>query len=347
MFAAVGCDPNVVIGYAPDAQLERDASSSESDAATRLDAAMRRDTGMPSGDRNDAGSLPIEITWRTGAHSGSDLAEYLAFGDWRGRPLDLAGIYPERTRWEGIVTPTWPIDMMRDFKGPLLLSLPLYPEGGGFNNQDCAAGMYDNEWRKLGTFLVARSRGESILRLGWGWNDLTHEWRADADPTDWKTCYQHVAKAIRATGPNLKFEWSFNPPGSPQIMPVDPYGAYPGDEYVDYVSFEAFDMYPPLRNETDWKAQCTRPGGLCTLFAFARRHGKLVGLGEWGIAVCGGDPGGDNPFFVQRMVQAFSENRALMGYEAYFDESGDVCSVISTNTKAPKAAAKYQALYAQ
>jgi hypothetical protein len=361
MFAAGGCDPNVVIGYAPDAKVAHDAAMSPSagtggrDAASTLDGAMPRDAGMPDTSTPDAStpvdaSTPpiIEITWRTGAHSGSDLTDYVGFGEWRGRPLELASVYPERTRWDGIVNPAWPVDMMRDFKGQLLLSLPLYPEGGGFNNQDCAAGMYDSEWRKLGTFLVARSRGESILRLGWGWNDLEHEWRAGADPADWITCYRRAVTAIRATGPKLKYEWSFNPPGSPEIMPGDPYAGYPGDEYVDFVSFEAFDEYPPVRNETEWKAQCTKPGGLCTLFDFARLHGKLVGMGEWGVAACGGNPGGDNPFFVQRMVRAFSDNRALMEYEAYFEESGDVCSVISTSsTKVPLAAARYQALYAE
>jgi hypothetical protein len=234
---------------------------------------------------------------------------------------------------------------MRDFSGPLLINLPLYPEGGMYNNADCAAGMYDAEWKKLGTFLAARSRGDSILRLGWGWNDLEHDWRAEADPQTWIDCYRRAHDAIRSTAPRVKFEWSFNAPGPPAIIPGDPYLAYPGDDYVDFVSFEAFDMYPPMRTDTEWNAQCNQPGGLCTLFEFARSHGKKVGLGEWGVAACGGDPGGDNAYFVQRMVRAFYENRDLMAYEAYFEDSMEVCSSLSVSTKAPKAAAKYRELY--
>jgi hypothetical protein len=362
VFAALGCDRNVIIGYAPDGSAARDASvipdpSAMRDAARTPDASPTNPEPQPdanammsdaAGASPDAGEPPkIAITWRTGAHSGSDLKDYVAFGEWRGRPLGLAGVYPDRTRWDGIVMPGWPVDMMRDYTGPLLISLPLYPEGGSNNNQDCAAGMYDVEWRKLGTFLSSRSRGDSILRLGWGWNDLEHDWRANADPADWITCYRRVVDAIRSTGPRLRFEWSFNPPGAPEIMPGDPYAAYPGDAYVDFVSFEAFDMYPPLRNESEWNAQCTKPGGLCTLFDFARQHGKRVGFGEWGVAACGGNPGGDNEFFVQRMVQAFADNRDTLGYEAYFEENADVCSLLMTATKTPKAAARYRALYGE
>lgn len=349
MFAALGCDPEVIIGYAPDARVTPDASAIPDASATR-DGMSTPDTSVMSDAAGEArdGGLPskIEITWQSGAHSGSDLANFLAFGEWRGRPLDLASVYPERSRWDAIVMPSWPVDMMRDYAGALLLNLPLYPEGGG-NNQDCAAGMYDAEWRKLGSFLSSRSRGDSILRLGWGWNDLDHDWRANADPADWIACYRRVVNAIRSTAPVIRFEWSFNPPGAPEIMPGDPYAAYPGDEYVDFVSFEAFDWYPPLRNAREWDAQCTKPGGLCTLFDFARRHGKRVGIGEWGIAACGGDPGGDNEFFVQRMVQAFAENRDLMGYEAYFEQSTEVCSVLTAGTQTPKAAARYLTLYGE
>lgn len=364
-FAVLACDPDVVIGYAPDSSVELDASATPDSEPTKpsepskpgepteprdasvRDAGPARDASTPP-TGGDASTPPtVQITWRTGAHSGTDLDNFVAFGDWRGRPLGVASVYPERTRWEGIVTPSWPLDMMRDFSGPLLINLPLYPEGGGYNNQNCAAGMYDAEWKKLGTFLTGRSRGDSILRLGWGWNDLEHDWRADADPADWIACYRRAHAAIRSGAPRVRFEWSFNPPGSPEIYPTDPYVAYPGDEFVDYVSFEAFDMYPPLRNEAEWTAQCSQPGGLCTLFEFARQHGKKVGMGEWGIAACGGDPGGDNPFFVQRMVQAFYENRDALTYEAYFEDSVEVCSALSVGTKAPKASAKYRELYKQ
>jgi hypothetical protein len=356
--AALGCDPDVIIGYAPDAGEGSEGASdgsSESDAAIGGPAPMRdaavtdsgpsmRDGSAPA-DAGDSGALTIEITWRTGAHSGSNLENYLAFGEWRGRPLGVASVYLERTKWDGIVQPAWPLDMMRDFSGPLLISLPLYPEGGMYNNADCAAGMYDAEWKKLGTFLVARSRGDSILRLGWGWNDLEHDWRADSDPANWIACYRRAVDAIRSTASRARFEWSFNAPGAPEIMPGDPYAGYPGDEYVDYVSFEVFDRYPPLRTDAEWNAQCDQPGGLCKLFEFARQHGKKVGIGEWGVATCGGDAGGDNPYFVQRMVRAFYENRDLMAYEAYFEDSVEVCSALSIGTKAPKAAAKYRELY--
>lgn len=302
---------------------------------------------LPATDRDDedAGAAPEPpVTWLTGAHAGNDLQAYLDFGTWRGRPLGLAAVYPDRSSWDTIVTPGWPVDMFADFAGKLLISLPLYPEGGG-NNQDCAAGAYDDQWKRLGTFLVERDRGQAILRLGWGWNDGTHPWRADADPSDWITCYRRVVSAIRGAAPQIQIDWSFNPVGAPEIADADPYAAYPGDAYVDFVGLEAFDMYPPTYDESAWQKKCDGASGLCRLADFARAHGKKLGIGEWGIASCGGDPGGDNPFFVRKMFETFAQYTNLMGYEAYFEGDTDVCSTLNGSKGPPLAVAEYKKLY--
>jgi hypothetical protein len=317
--ALLACDPTVVVG--------------------------RLHGSSPSSDE-DAGPGPEpEVSWTSGAHAGNDLQNYLDFGTWRGRPLGLAALYPDRKTWNGILSPSWPVDMFKDFAGDLLLSLPLYPEQVG-TNQECALGSYDEQWKTLGTFLVGRGRGRAILRLGWGWNDMTHAWRADADPSDWITCYHHVVSAVRATAPDIRIEWSFNPVGPPEIRSGDPYAAYPGDDYVDYVGIEAFDQYPPTHSESEWDAKCNQPSGLCRLAEFARAHGKKLGIGEWGIVTCGGDPGGDNAFFVRKTFETFARYGDLMGYEAYFEDGEvDVCSSLTGATDKPHATAEYKQLY--
>jgi hypothetical protein len=353
------CDPNVLIGYVPthsnsahdaavavgdvDAHVAADAAQKDgevrADAAMRIDASAERDAGMPE-------PLP-KVSWRSGVHSNNDLQSNLSFGTWRGRPIDLIHTYADRSQgWEGLVNPGWPVDMLSPFGGLLVLSVPLYPDGQG-NNQDCAAGMYDAQWRKLGTFLSAHSRADTIIRLGWGPNDMNHGWRADADPSDWIACYRNAVSAIRATDSSVRIDWTFNPPGPPNITDSDPYTMYPGDAYVDFVGIEAFDHYPASATRADWTAHCNAPAGLCSVINFARKHGKKLGIAEWGVASCGGVSGGDNAFYVERVLATFAANLDVMGYEAYFEDDGtEVCSAISNAmTKNPSAAAMYKAIY--
>jgi hypothetical protein len=114
----------------------------------------------------DAGAEPRpEINWPTGVHTGTELDRYAAFEAFRGRPIDLAMLFVDRTvGWPGLVTPGWPVDMLDDLDARLMLAEPLYPEGAG-NNQDCAAGAYDAEWAKLGPFLAERGRGDSEFTM--------------------------------------------------------------------------------------------------------------------------------------------------------------------------------------
>jgi hypothetical protein len=345
----LGCDPTVLVGHLPPSQSVMDATaakpvdagSSRADARAATADASTRDGGAALAD-----AALAAVSWHSGAHAGNDLPLYLDFGTWRGRPLDLAHLYPDRTHgWDGIVAPGWPVDMFSPFAGRLMLSLPLYPVGQG-NNQDCATGAYDAQWRKLGSFLVSAKRADSIIRLGWGVNDLSHDWRADADPADWIACFRHTVTALRATDPQLQIDWSFNPRGAPYVDSSNPFDAYPGDAYVDFIGLEAFDQYPPTHDEAAWTAKCHDATGLCTAIEFARAHHKQVGIAEWGVVGCGPDPGGDNPFFVQKMFETFAANADVMAYEAYFEDGGaEICSDLGNAGSSPLAAGKYKELF--
>lgn len=293
-----------------------------------------------------AQSTPPEITWLTGAHPGNDLQDYADFGAWRGRPLEVAHVFTDRTGgWPDIVTPSWPIDMLEPFDGSIVISQPLFPEAIGGNLTDCAAGAYDVEWQKLGTFLIERGRADAIVRLGWGFNDNEHEWAAGADVDGWIACFQRVVTAIRSTNPQIQIDWTFNPPGPAEVSAGDPYAGYPGDDYVDFIGLEAFDEYPATFDDAAWQQKCTREAGLCSAFEFARTHGKRVGIAEWGVVSCGEESGGDNLFYIRKMVETFAANADVLAYEAYFEDGGlDVCSNLESGEH-PNAAAEYQRLY--
>jgi hypothetical protein len=313
VLTATACDPNVVVGYAP------------GDAGARVNP---------------------EVTWPSGAHPGNPLQAYLDWGTWRGRPVDVAQVYTDRNSWPGLVEPGWPIGDFAAFEGTLVMSQPLYPEGGQGNNADCAAGAYDAEWRKFGTFLVDNDRADTIVRLGWGFNDPAKEWRVDADPSDWIACFRRVATAIRASDPDVRIDWTLNSYASPLPDGGDPYDAYPGDAYVDIVGTDVYDLDPPARDQAAWDARCDEVYGICRVFEFARAHGKQAAVGEWGVASCGANPGGDNALFVQRMFETFAANDDVLAYEAYFEDPGaGVCSTLADGGPNPMASARYRELY--
>jgi hypothetical protein len=361
-----GCDTRVVIGYSPSPSPGSSpsagrAAAAASDAGVLDAAAPDAQPAAGSGGReggasgSSAGSgardaaadePPPRVSWPSGAHASSELPPLNDFAAWRARPLDLVHVFPDRTRgWDGIVEPAWPVEMFSSFRARLLISLPLYPEGQG-NNQECASGAYDSEWRRLGSYLSERDRADSIIRLGWGPNDLNHPWRADADPSAWISCFQHTVTALRSTAPALQIDWSFNPIGAPNIDTLDPYATYPGDEYVDFIGLEAFDRYPASLTAEQWDEACNAATGLCNVIAFARQHGKKVGIAEWGVASCGSSSGGDNPFFIDRMVRTFAAHSDVLAYEAYFEDSGpEVCSSLSDAKQNPLASARYKQIY--
>jgi hypothetical protein len=373
-FTFAACDPEVIVGHAR--ETGRDAAQDSGQDAGReprdaghdagpshprdagrdagIDAAMDAglDAGPDAAEPVDSGTPLIgprsQLQWSSGAHTGSDVDAQVAFEAWRGRPMDLTMYFVDRTTgWSGLVTPGWPIDMLAPLKMRLVLSIPLFPEGMG-SLAECAAGMYDSEWAKLGPFLKDRGRGDSIIRLGWGPNDSEHYWRAlENSPDDYVRCFQRAAKQIKDSGASLSIAWDFDDSAFPGSTALDPYSVYPGDEYVDFIGLEAFDMSPPVYDDASWDAKCHSPTGLCSTLEFARAHGKRLGLSEWAVVSCYGDPGGDNPFYVQKMFELFAANAGMMGFEIYYEDATDVCSSISDDGDRMKAAAEYKALYAK
>ena len=184
------------------------------------------------------------------------------------------------------------------------------------------------------------------LRLAWGFNDPGKEWRVGDDPTEWLTCFRRVVDAIRTGAPQVRIVWSFNAYVSSIPAGGNPYDAYPGDDYADFVGLDIYDVDPPSHDEATWLERCNDVAGLCRLMEFARAHGKKVAIGEWGVASCGTNPGGDNPFFVQKMFELFAANSDIVEFEAYFDDTGEeVCSSLMHGDLNPNAAAKYRELY--
>ncbi|MFY1636159.1 glycoside hydrolase family 26 protein [Solwaraspora sp. WMMB335] len=310
------------------------------------------DSAPPVGNVAATGGTRSGLPWMSGAYLNYTPQTYDAFGQWRGRPVDVAHVFTARKSWNDLVQPAFPINNMAGFPGKLVISQPPYPGGRGAvetgNNAACARGEYDERWKTFGRYLVANNRADSIIRIGWEFNGTFMYWHSDPDPTNWKECFRKVATAIRSTSPEVLIDWTFNAHATPVPTGNDPYRAYPGDEYVDIVGIDSYDWYPPSTSEAAWTAQCEDKNGLCHLLQFARQHGKKASVGEWGVASCSSSGkshviGGDNPLYVRKMWETFQEYQDVLLYETYFHEAhaGNVCSTIQGGGQNPKSSQEY------
>jgi Malectin domain len=309
---------------------------------------------------------PSGLPWASGVHSANDVAENHRFGTWRGRPLDAGHTFTTRDfGWGPIVRPTDFLEGQnnwRSFDGLLVISQPMYPKNVGANNAACARGEYNQHWRDFGSYLqsIGRADSRTIIRIGWEFNGTFMYWHTDADPTNFKNCWRHVAQSINATAPEVLTDWTLNAHGGPVPASGNMYDAYPGNDVVDIVGMDSYDMYSAPRGassltDEEFRIQCEAPrgAGLCDLARFARANGKKLSVGEWGVlGSCGdatrkGHAEADNPVYIRNMAHFFFQNRDILAYEAYYDDPvpGNVCSSLyranSDGSSNPRASAEY------
>jgi hypothetical protein len=291
----------------------------------------------------------------SGVNGDPDLntATVQAFCAARGRPCDVAHTYTDRTSYASMTTGSgWMFEGFADFPGALVVSQGLVPRGGEAQLAGCAAGQFDDQWRSFGTLMGEHGRAGSIVRLGWEFNEPTMPWRG-TDAATYVGCFRHAASAIRATDPEALIDWTINA----HRTPADLCGGlstncYPGDAYVDIVGIDNYDHYPWSPTKAAFDLTARRAEGLSWLYYFARRHGKLFSVGEWGV-VPTGDAGRENPSYVRWMYEWFAAHAPHLAYEAYFTncEAGGVQSSLFDTAagcrRNPGSAEMYRSLYEQ
>jgi hypothetical protein len=244
-----------------------------------------------------------------------------AFCDWRGRSCPIAHVYTARDSWPKMTSGSgWMFDNFAGFPGQLVISQGLVPDANRADMAGCAAGAFDRYWRDFGTLMVAKGRGSSIVRLGWEFNGTFMPWSA-LDTDVWISCYRHAAQNIRQTNPDVILDWTINSHGTPaEACDGRSTNCYPGDDVVDIVGIDNYDMGPSVGSKAEFDRVAAAPDGLDWIYEFAKQHGKQFSVGEWGVA-----PGsaynshGENPDFIRWMHQWFTERAPDIAYEAYFN----------------------------
>ncbi|OAA26896.1 Glycosyl hydrolase family 26 [Frankia sp. EI5c] len=285
------------------------------------------------------------VRWPTGTNANPPL-DIWAWERWTGRPTDVAVVFTVRNSWQHIVHSDWPMaDYPRSvYPGQLSIAQPLFPKAG--DERTCARGHYDEYWAAFGNTLNRNGRSDAIVRLGWEYNGNWFWWYP-RDTETWKTCFQRATTALRSTAPNVRID--FNVSAHRDRMPNGDgvWAAYPGDDYVDIVSSDVYDSYPPSKTPELFDQQCNVPSGTCTVLAFARAHGKQFAVPEWGLARADRSGGGDNPLFIEKMHDLFDANRDILAYEAYFNtaEATNVRSSLLNPQLHPNGARRYLELF--
>jgi hypothetical protein len=148
----------------------------------------------------------------------------------------------------------------------------------------------------------------------------------------------------------LLVEWSGNL-GSSQCG-NDPFTQlYPGDQYVDIVSLDAYDtQWAKITSQTAFTNWANWPYGLNAWYQFAVTHGKPFAVSEWGVIAgtsAGGMGEGDNAVYINGMHNWFAAHAAGLAYESYFNDPNDptTASSLEGPVQMPQSAAAYASLW--
>jgi hypothetical protein len=197
---------------------------------------------------------------------------------------------------------------------------------------------------RLAENLVANGQGNAIVRPGWEFNLPLYTWSPGSRPGAYAAFFRQIVTSMRSV-PGQRFEFEWNPAiGKGAVAPDR---AYPGDRYVDYIGLDVYDItWISKRRDpvARWRHYMNQPYGLRWHRDFSAQHGKRMTFPEWGLASTpGGQGGGDNPHFVQRMHDWIAANDVAGHY--YFEFEGPEGDHEMLSGLFPRSAARFRELF--
>jgi hypothetical protein len=221
-----------------------------------------------------------------------------------------------------------------------------------------ATGAYNSHWATIAQNLIAAGEGDSVIRLGWELDADHGPTSADRDPAAWAGYWRQIVTTMRAqSGADFTFAWNVNNGYNHQVdagghvlpQAFDARTAWPGADFVDLVTDDIYDLdyssegYPIPAGASATEVAARQQHALTTILhapqwsadfwaAFAASQGKPFGVSEWGLALGSPNGGGDDPGFIDGMVQWFAQHD--VAYASYFDELGTLDSRIFSGAPA-------------
>ncbi|PZU11875.1 hypothetical protein [Sphingomonas sp.] len=238
-----------------------------------------------------SGAIP---TRQNGVITGNDPKLMLEWRRWLGRTEDHDLLYFNQQGWvelEGSID--FIVFLARQVLAAGRRVHWSVPVGGKAAYGEVAAGKHDPLYSRIATTILSAypKTGERIcVRLPWEFNMETQTLAArDAagrwDARAYIAAYRRIAGLFRRASPLFYFDWC------PNIGRggIDPESCYPGDDLVDVVSLDVYyrAQYDDQGHQDAglgiFYYRKSQPYGLDWLAAFGRKHGKLIGLSEWGV----------------------------------------------------------------
>ncbi len=230
-----------------------------------------------------------------------------AFESWLGVAVTVGHTYLPGGTWADVEGPDWVLDPWSAWRTArpdrmLVLNVPmLAPNEPALGDTEVARllrqgadGAYDGHFRTLAERLVARGATDTVIVLGWEMNGTSFSSRCGPNPLAWKQYWRRIVTTMRAV-PGHRFRFDFTPVRGTQAIPWSQ--CYPGDEVVDIVGLDSYDMHPG-RTFADFVDQ---PYGLRAQADFAEAHAKPMSYPEWGLFEYG-----DNVDYLRGMYTWFS-----------------------------------------
>ncbi|MGD9895021.1 MAG: hypothetical protein AB7I59_01555 [Geminicoccaceae bacterium] len=275
-----------------------------------------------------ASAVQAGATWTSGVRNNEATQTFAA---WRGTSLKVVTGWIEwKAGWAGMYAYAGGV-MPRTLraKSPnVSFGHGLFPQGGDL--AACAAGDYDDEQRTVAGRLAANGVGDAEIRLGWEASGDWFPWTAVGRPPEqWKACFTHVAKAMKAAAPRLRIGWFMAKKGR-----IDVRSIYPDGAPITNIGISHYDDgQERFGDETSLGG----PWGLRAWLAFARGKGRRLAIGEWGVG-----RRGDNPAYIQAMYGFLREAGDAIAYEAYFNTGKYQLYPVAGN---PRSSALYRQLF--
>lgn len=281
-----------------------------------------------------------------------------SFSEFAGVPVDIGQSHQPKENWSKIEWEGWQYlpwaKWVKAKPGRILnLSVAPFPAYGQGSLEGCARGDYNFHYKILANRLVANGFEGAILRFGWEFSGNWMPWY----PTSGKAylfrdCFRQFVNTVRTAEPNGKMRFDYNPNYDVSQAVLE--GAYPGDEYVDFIGLDLYDQSwngsyakcPASGCDTtaamnNWNT--TQLPNLKKFVKFATLHKKPLSIPEWGTVDLATNGGGDNPTFIKNMLTFIQDPANRVAYQVYFDvKAPDGDHQLMEPTEFPRSAALYQ-----
>jgi len=150
----------------------------------------------------------------------------------------------------------------------------------------------DGKWDEyLDTYAQAAAKQNIPFMLRWG-----HEFNGDWYPwslakngntaAQFAAAFRHIVDRFRKAGAHkVQFVWCYNNEGVPKSL--DPFDAYPGDDYVDWVGIDGYN-FGRSQSWSKWSS-FEQVFGAAYALAVKRAPGKPIVIGEMASSEVGGN----------------------------------------------------------